>query len=358
MLSSTIFFFHGLNRDPDNDPKLTNVTKEVAHHVVKNDFFITNEIANADRIREINLNDGSSSSSSSSCHFYIFDTVERLKIAETSSLSSNTNIIKSNSSNLLLTFAKRDLMHLDQYLSSLSSSKKFIFELIEVYRQMLQTIHLLVSGHLIHNNINFNTIAVDLTINKPVLTNFRHSLDYRSLSKSFAKEYWSQYFLLKKIDLFCPIEFYLLNYQLTNKSDNGCLSLYNIETVVKQFIKDHAILNAFSSKTINFLDDGLKFFARYANKSFGANLEEALKYCWTWDNYALSIVYLEILIGLHQTINANTNANNKFIISFMKLLVNNICLDPSKRSKLSLDLFEEMLLTIEIKDFKEVLDHI
>jgi hypothetical protein len=249
-------------------------------------------------------------------------------------------------------------MHLDQYLSSLSSSKKFIFELIEVYRQMLQTIHLLVSGHLIHNNINFNTIAVDLTINKPVLTNFRHSLDYRSLSKSFAKEYWSQYFLLKKIDLFCPIEFYLLNYQLTNKSDNGCLSLYNIETVVKQFIKDHAILNAFSSKTINFLDDGLKFFARYANKSFGANLEEALKYCWTWDNYALSIVYLEILIGLHQTINANTNANNKFIISFMKLLVNNICLDPSKRSKLSLDLFEEMLLTIEIKDFKEVLDHI
>ena len=354
MLSSTIFFFHELSKcDQIKNDKLTNATKEVAHHVVKNDFFITNEIANADRIREINLNAGS-------CYFYIFDTVEGLKIAETSSLSSNTNIIKSNSSNLLLTFAKRDLMHLDQYLSSLSSSKKFIFELIEVYRQMLQSVNLLVSSNLIHNNINFNTIAVDLSLNKPVLTNFRHSIDYQSLSKSFAKDYWSQYFLLKKNDLFCPIEFYLLNYQLTNKSTNGCLSLYNIETVLKQFIKDHAILNAFSSKTINFLDDGLKFFARYTNKSFGANLDEALKYCWTWDNYALSIVYLEILIGLHQSINTDTNANanNKFIISFMKLLVNNICLDPSKRSKLSLDTFEEMLLTIEIKDFKEVLDHI
>ena len=108
------------------------------------------------------------------------------------------------------------------------------------------------------------------------------------------------------------------------------------------------------------LEDGLKYFAKYANKSFNKNLEEALKYAFTWDNYALSIVYLEILIGLYRTITAKNdiNGNNKFIISFMKLLVNNISLDPSKRSLTSLtaSLFENMLLTNEIKDYQELLE--
>jgi hypothetical protein len=41
----------------------------------------------------------------------------------------------------------------------------------------------------------------------------------------------------------------------------------------------------------------------------------------------------------------------------MKLLVNNISLDPSKRSNLnlSLNLFEDMLQTIEIKDYQELI---
>ena len=88
-------------------------------------------------------------------------------------------------------------------------------------------------------------------------------------------------------------------------------------------------------------------------------MEEALKYAFTWDNYALSIVYLEILIGLHRTIAAKNdiNGNNKFIISFMKLLVNNISLDPSKRSltNLSLNAFEDMLSNILVLDYQELL---
>jgi hypothetical protein len=87
-------------------------------------------------------------------------------------------------------------------------------------------------------------------------------------------------------------------------------------------------------------------------------LLEALKYAFTWDNYALSIVYLEILIGLHRTIAAkNENTSNKFIISFMKLLVNNISLDPSKRSlpNLSLNAFEDMVPNILVSDYQELL---
>jgi hypothetical protein len=127
-------------------------------------------------------------------------------------------------------------------------------------------------------------------------------------------DWWELYFLLKKMDMFCPIEFYLLQYQLTNKLSS--LSLYNIETVIKQFIKEHTVLNSFSNEKEKISEDGLKYFARYTNKSFVANVEDMLKYYWTLDNYALSICYLEILIGIHRTV----KTNNKFIIYFMKIL--------------------------------------
>lgn len=345
MLSPTIFFFHELTRtvEPDTKPK------KDAHHVVEAGFFVMNELSIADKIRDLNADKWHRP-------FYIFDTAERLKIAENNSLNSNTNILKSLNSRLLLTFEKCDFMYLDLYFKSLSCSKKYIKQLIDFYRSLLKTIHLLVDNNLIHNNINFNTIVINLAVDNPALTNFSYTID---LNKTSLKEdYWSQYFFFLKIDMFSPIEFYLLNYQLTNKSGDGCLSLFNIETILKQFIKDHPILNSFSTTLL--LSDGLTFFAKYANKSFNTNLLEALKYAFTWDNYALSIVYLEILIGLHRTIAAKNdiNGNNKFIISFMKLLVNNISLDPSKRplTNLTTSLFEDMVSNILVSDYQELLD--
>jgi hypothetical protein len=46
--------------------------------------------------------------------------------------------------------------------------------------------------------------------------------------------------------------------------------------------------------------------------------------------------------------------NNKFVILFMKLLVSNINLDPSKRPslKLTIEGFEKMLNNIDLDDFQ------
>jgi hypothetical protein len=62
------------------------------------------------------------------------------------------------------------------------------------------------------------------------------------------------------------------------------------------------------------------------------------------------MVYLDLL--------KNTSVkDNKFISYFMKLLVDNISLDPSKRNQTnkSLDLFEEMLQSLDLKDFRELI---
>jgi hypothetical protein len=114
------------------------------------------------------------------------------------------------------------------------------------------------------------------------------------------------------------------------------------------------VLNSFSKEKEKLLEDGLKYFVRYTNKSFLENVQDMLKYYSTLDNYALSICYLEILVGIHRTV----KTNNKFIIYFMKLLVNCISLDPSKRlsPEDSLKSFDIMLKQIEINDFKQLID--
>ena len=172
----------------------------------------------------------------------------------------------------------------------------------EGYRSLLGSIDLLVSNQIIHNGLNLDTI---LFYKRPILTNFTFSIDVQNTAFN-----WSQYFLQRKLTRFCPVEFYLLQYQVTN---NQVLSVYNIETIIKQFLKDQPeIITGLD------LNKDFKYFDKYANKTFSANIEEALKYCKTWDNYAISIVFLRILIGLHKSIiKVNNKVNNKFIILFI-----------------------------------------
>jgi hypothetical protein len=328
MLSPTIYFFHNAKSNDKKDDAMNDLVtkkKEMVHHVVSSNIFSMNEIVIANKIRELN-------SKNSEVRFYIFDKAERLKIGEIGPYNLDANIVRSNAQKILLTFVKRDLVYFDAYLSALSSSRKYIFQLIEGYRSLLRSIDLLVSNQIIHNGLNLDTI---LFYKRPILTNFSFSIDLQNTAFN-----WSQYFLQRRLDKFCPVEFYLLQHQVTN---NQVLSVYNIETIIKQFLKDQ-------SEFITGLDlnKDFNYFNKYANKTFASNIEEALKYCKTWDNYALSMVYIDILK------NTFNKTDNKFISYFMKLLVDNICLDPSKRSLPNIFLFEEILQRLDLKDFKEL----
>jgi hypothetical protein len=317
MLSPTIYFFHNVRTNIVRNDDIITKKKETVHHVVSSNVFSMNEIAIANKIKKLN-----------SQNLYIFDKAERLKIGEIGPYHLDANIVRSNAQKILLTFVKRDLVYFDAYLAALSSSKIYIYNLIEGYRSLLSSINLLVSNQIIHNGLNLDTIVF---CKRPILTNFSFSIDIQNTGFN-----WSPYFLQRKLDRFCPVEFYLLQHQLTN---NQVLSVYNIETIIKQFVKDHRQ---------DITDINVCYFAKYANKSFLTNLEEALKYWKTWDNYALSMVFIDILK------NTFLKKDNKFISYFMKLLVDTLCLDPSKRVLPDILLFEDMLQKLDIKDFREV----
>jgi hypothetical protein len=81
-----------------------------------------------------------------------------------------------------------------------------------------------------------------------------------------------------------------------------------------------------------------------------------LQFANTWDNYALSILFLRILIGIHKSI----GVKNKFIILFMKLLVTNVHLNPLKRFSVdtTINKFDILLDSLEPKDYKEIINNL
>jgi hypothetical protein len=146
--------------------------------------------------------------------------------------------------------------------------------------------------------------------------------------------------------------------------DNAIFSVRSVKSKVLafsfkgvDFIDNNNILKTFGSAVVSsYKEEALKYYKKYLNPSYQYILSDMLQYAHTWDNYALSILFLRILIGLHRTI----NVKNKFIIYFMKLLVGNIHLSPFKRLTIrdTLAQFDSILEQMVPKDYTDIIEHL
>ena len=182
-----------------------------------------------------------------------------------------------------------------------------------------------------------------------MITNFSLSID---ISRTDIEQYMKHFIIAYDPSyLEWPLEFHILAYLLTNKLNS--LSSYNIENIINAVIDNHNILKTFGDPIVSlYKEEALHYFKKYVNQTYEYILTDILEYYRTWDNYALSIMFLRILIGIHRSI----QIKNKFIILFMKLLVCNIHLNPMKRLSISstTNKFESILNSIEPKDYKEL----
>ena len=328
-----IFYF--LN---DNENKIKK--KNIIYKIVNNDFFMRNELTNINKIKKI---------TSYKNRYYVCENSSELKIATIEDDVKTIKEIKSDDT-ILINFEDRELIYLKNYLKALSSSTKYIFTLIDFYKYLLNSIYLLVEHCIVHNNINFDSIVVDNNC-IPLISNFLFSID---ISSPNIDQYITHFFIeYDPSHLEWPLEIHILTYLLTNKLNS--LSSYNIENIIHDVIKHNTILKTFGDSVVSsYKFDALEYFKKYENRSYDYILTDILQFSNTWDNYALSIMFLRILIGIHRTI----DIKNKFIILFMKLLVSNIHLNPLKR--LSIDSttkqFNNLLDSLEPKDYKEVIN--
>ena len=141
-------------------------------------------------------------------------------------------------------------------------------------------------------------------------------------------------------DIFNRYKEYQCMYKLCNNKDCECVAKGYLELLSSTDTKD--------------IIKEILFEISDSGEKITLDKSDILQFSNTWDNYALSIMFLRILIGIHRTI----DKKNKFIILFMKLLVSNIHLNPLKR--LSIDSttkqFNNLLDSLEPNDYKEVIN--
>jgi len=335
-LESCVYYFF-------NEYELKKKQQKI-HKIVQNDFYIQNELTNQQKLIKIqNKND----------HFYLCENTSQLHITQINDEDVKIkNKITKTDNTFLLEFDDRKLIYFKNYLKTLNSSTQYLLIIINSYKHLLNSIHILVTNHIFHNHINFDSIFVD-KFEHILLSNFSFSIDYlhtdiQQYIKHFIKAYDPSY-------LEWPVEFHILSYLLTNKLKS--LSSNNIELVISEYISNNNILNTFGPALVSlYKDESIKYFRKYINQTYDYILTDILQYAHTWDNYALSILYLRILIGIYRSI----CVKNKFIILFMKLLVNNIHLNPLNRYSVNMTInkFDILLDNLESKDYKEVIDNL
>lgn len=221
---------------------------------------------------------------------------------------------------------------------------------LDFYPYLLNSIKILLNNQIVHNNIDINTIIINSKTNKPLLTNFGYSLCINNKNNAMIESIFNKY---------CPehfnnpIEIHLLSFLLTTKQTS--LSLFNIETIIQEFIKHNNILHIFGSELISSMkEDAICYFNSFINKPSSEIIQDIILLYPTWDNYSLSILYLKILIPIYKKCCNNKNKHkNKLILLWLKMLVTNISLHPEKRFSLDATSIKwyELLESLEIQDY-------
>ena len=314
------YFFYDLKTE--NNKTISSYKKpRFTHHIVSLTPSLENEIIIVDQIKYL-IPDYDE-------HFYVFNTIERLKIASIDEEMDHIESAKEIAvdSDLLQTYDYKKLIYADSYLKNLSTTsyKKYIMNLIDFYRASLISITKLFVECILHNNISLDTVIVDEKEETLLISNFTFAIEIRR--EKLLK------FCSDKINISSrlPVEFHLLHYQIANDCS---LSQDNIETVVSKYLSTNS-LNSLNSHS---------YFSKYVNKSTDEIMSYMIKYADTWDNYALSSVFLSIL--------RSSKKDNQFITEFMKLLEINMSLDPSKRGSLNnaLSQFNELVFKTNFKN--------
>jgi hypothetical protein len=304
-----IYFFE---EPEDQDTQNTTINTKI----VPIDYYIENEIINVKKIKHFQFHNN---------FFYLFHSVEKLEIGKIDEDIYHLKQIHKikDDTNVLFKFEGKTLVYMENYLQNLTTPRKYIFTLIEFYKHINRALQILVQNKIVCNHINIDSIVVDKFEN-PLLCNFKFSIDFSRHDivqhlKYLFIEYDPTYLP------WCP-ELHLLSFILTNKMES--LSFFNIEGIFDDCIKHNYLLQSFGPSVVNdFKNSGINYYKKYVNKSVGFIINDIIEYWFTWDNYAISILYLQFLIGIHKKI----KKNNKFIIVFMKLLVKNISAVPQNR---------------------------
>ena len=206
-----------------------------------------------------------------------------------------------------------------EHLSAIKSNrKKYILTIITTYQKLLHHILLLQKTIIVHLNINYDTICLKKGTEQVLIRDWTIAIiASTSTLTSYNSQLLKQTYLTKKNDDIVtnsPLEIYVLVHM--NKYNLETLNVSSIESICKTYV---------DNPYLSFLTDNSKhkiylncvvFLTPLIDATREKIIDELMKYSHTWDNYALSIIYLHII--------ASFKHNSIFFRDFFRLLNKNI----------------------------------
>ena len=207
-----------------------------------------------------------------------------------------------------------------------SSKKHVIIGLIENYTYLLEALRTLLDEQIVHFDLKSDNILYNQQTHLPLLLDFGLSIYMPNLTAQTMGNYFYNY----TPDYYVwPLEVHLINFLLYETEHP--LTEQDVKQIAATYVKHNKGLGNFSA---HFHQEYLRacetHLRTYIGQEKKKTIDILLAFYPTWDNYALSILYLKTLAfmfpqGFHK---------NSLILYFSQMLLYNIHPDPAKRYSL------------------------
>lgn len=223
-----------------------------------------------------------------------------------------------------------DSLYFYDYIGRMGSNKKKIISCIfDTYTYLIESIERLVEHGIVHYDLKLQNILMNLKTDTPIIIDFGLSMIIPK-KMNVGAPFWQLHFYKYSPEYYVwPLEAHVINY-LWNKAPDpdGGLSRTDVEAICDTYVNANHALNIFSTG----------FRARYrkacmdqCDRWVGVPRDVAcagLAAGWhTWDNYSLSIAYLQIIGFVSQA----GFVDNALIVKYVQLLLTNVHPDPDRR---------------------------
>jgi serine/threonine protein kinase len=279
-----------------------------------------------------------------------------------------------------------------EYLLTNKSKKHVLNIIFDTYSYFLFSLEQLMSFEIVHFDFKWDNAVIDLKTELPVILDFGISIPIRKLleyggalngdeDKEYKEDkedkreegnldktgnenkeknedkydvfrnYFYTYF--PRYSLWPP-EVHAMCYVL---HEHSRITTDSLKQLVDEYVDSNAAFTIFSPE---FLEKYKKLcfemMEYLIDKPRKYVIHECLKFWSTWDNYALSISYFQII----QFISSSGFTSNAFLLSFSKILLGNVHPDPSRRSNYTTTRYEYKSIFYQetsIRDFELLVDN-
>jgi hypothetical protein len=229
---------------------------------------------------------------------------------------------------LLMKMPYIDSLYFYDYISGMGGNKKKIISCIfDTYNYLIESIERLMEHGIVHYDLKLQNILMNLKTDTPIIIDFGLSIVVGK-KKTMNAEFWKLHFYKYSPDYYVwPLEAHVINH-LQNESASGVLTRADVESICETYVNANEALRIFSK---GFRARYLKACMEQCDRWVGVERDAAcagLIAGWhTWDNYSLSIAYLQI-IGF---ISEAGFIDNQLIVKYVQLLLMNVHPDPDRR---------------------------